>query len=44
VEGQRIDLEASDASVWVEKDGEWKCALHTESFLGDSFGRDRKRT
>jgi hypothetical protein len=43
VDGQSIDLEASESSVWIEEDGAWKCALHTESLLGDSFGRDRKR-
>ena len=42
VDGQKLDLEAADASTWVRKDGKWRCALHTESVIGDPFGRDRK--
>jgi ketosteroid isomerase-like protein len=42
VEGQPVTLEASDASTWIRKDGEWLCALHTESVSGDPFGRDRQ--
>jgi hypothetical protein len=42
VDGKKMALEAADASTWV-RDGEgWTCALHTESILGDPFGRDRK--
>ena len=41
VEGEPVHLEAADASTWVRRDGRWVCALHTESILGDSFGRDR---
>ena len=39
VEGQDISMEAFDASVWVRRNGEWVCALHTESPSGDPFGR-----
>ena len=42
VEGKPLTLNAADASVWVRRNGEWKCALHTESIAGDGFGRDRK--
>jgi hypothetical protein len=42
VDGQPLTLEAADASVWVRQDGRWVCAVHTESILGDAFGRDRK--
>ncbi len=42
VEGKPLSLDAADASTWVRKNGEWRCALHTESILGDPFGRDRK--
>jgi uncharacterized protein (TIGR02246 family) len=42
VEGQTLQFEAHDASVWVRHDGEWRCALHTESLAGDPFGRDRQ--
>jgi hypothetical protein len=41
VDGKPVNLEANDASVWVRKNGEWLCAMHTESLAGDPFGRDR---
>ena len=41
VDGESMDLEANDSSVWIHRDGEWRCALHTESLRGDPFGRDR---
>jgi len=44
VDGKPLNLEANDASVWVRRNGEWRCALHTESLAGDPFGRDRTRT
>jgi uncharacterized protein (TIGR02246 family) len=42
VDGETIPLQANDSSVWVRRDGEWRCALHTESLAGDPFGRDRR--
>ena len=44
VEGKPLTLEAADASTWVRRNGRWLCALHTESILGDAFGRDRTQT
>ena len=41
VQGKPVKLDAADASVWIRRAGGWKCALHTESILGDPFGRDR---
>ena len=41
VDGKPLTLEAADASTWVRRDGRWLCALHTESIIGDPFGRDR---
>jgi hypothetical protein len=41
VDGAPVTLEAADASTWVRRDGQWLCALHTESITGDPFGRDR---
>jgi uncharacterized protein (TIGR02246 family) len=41
MDGQTIPLEANDSSVWVRRDGEWRCALHTESVAGDPFGRKK---
>jgi hypothetical protein len=42
VDGKHVTMEASDASTWVRKNGRWVCALHTESLIGDPFGRDRR--
>jgi len=42
VDGKPVVLNAADSSVWVNRGGRWLCALHTESVLGDSYGRDRK--
>ena len=44
VDGKPLAMKAADASTWVRKDGEWTCALHTESVLGDPYGRDRAST
>ena len=41
VDGKKLTLEAADASTWVRDGHGWACALHTESVLGDPFGRDR---
>jgi hypothetical protein len=43
VDGKPLEMTAYDASVWSRVDGEWKCALHTESVKGDPFGRDRMK-
>jgi hypothetical protein len=42
VDGKPLALDAADASTWVRKNGHWVCALHTESLVGDPFGRDRR--
>ncbi|MEP6618127.1 MAG: nuclear transport factor 2 family protein [bacterium] len=42
VDGKELSVEANDASVWIRRDGDWRCALHTESLAGDPYGRDRK--
>jgi hypothetical protein len=42
VDGEKLTMEAADASTWVRESGNWTCVLHTESVLGDPFGRDRK--
>jgi hypothetical protein len=39
VDGEKVDLEAFDSSVWVRRDGKWVCVVHTESPAGDPFGR-----
>ena len=42
VGGEPVKLDAADTSVWVKKGSHWECAMHTESPLGDSYGRDRR--
>lgn len=42
VDDKPVTFEAADASVWVRRDGHWRCAMHTESLAGDPFGRDRR--
>jgi hypothetical protein len=44
VDGAPLTIDAADASTWVRRDGKWVCTLHTESLLGDPFGRDRAKT
>jgi len=44
VDGEPVTMEAADASVWVRRDGDWRCALHTEAVTGDPYGRDRRPT
>ena len=41
VEGEKVVIDAADASTWIRRDGAWVCALHTEAITGDPFGRDR---
>jgi len=43
VDGKPLTLKAADASTWVRRNGRWLCALHTESVLGDPFGRDKNQ-
>ena len=33
--GEAMDLHCADSSTWVRDGNEWKCALHTETILGD---------
>ena len=42
VDGKTHSLKAADATTWINTDGKWLAALHTESLMGDPFGRDRK--
>ena len=44
VEGQTLPIVANDSSVWIRRDGRWRCALHTESLAGDPFGRDKRES
>ena len=44
VDGKPVTVDAADASTWVRREGHWLCALHTESLLGDPYGRDRRQT
>ena len=42
VDGKAVSMDAADASVWRRRGDRWVCSMHTESLLGDSYGRDRK--
>jgi hypothetical protein len=42
VDGEPVAIDAADTSTWMRRNGNWVCALHTESISGDPFGRDRK--
>ncbi len=42
VDGKPVSIDAADSSTWVKRDGQWKCALHTEAIAGDPYGRDRR--
>ena len=39
VDGKKVKLEAFDSSVWMKRNGDWVCVVHTESPAGDPFGR-----
>ena len=39
VDGRSTNLQAFDSTVWVRRDGKWKCAVHTEAIAGDPYGR-----
>jgi len=41
VDGEPVTFDAADASTWIRRNGRWLCAMHSESILGDPFGRDR---
>jgi ketosteroid isomerase-like protein len=41
-DGKPVTLEAADSSIWVRREEQWVCALHTEAISGDPFGRDRQ--
>ena len=41
LDGEPLSMEAADASTWVRQGDRWVCGLHTESVLGDPYGRDR---
>ena len=41
VEGAPVTIDAAEASTWVRRNGRWVCAMHSESLIGDPFGRDR---
>lgn len=42
VDGEPVSLDAVESSTWVRKNGQWLCAAHAESIVGDPFGRDRQ--
>jgi hypothetical protein len=43
VNGEPRSIDAAESSTWIRKDGKWVCVSHTESFLGEPYGRDDDR-
>ncbi len=37
MDGRPVMIEAADSSVWRRTADGWRCSLHTESVMGDSF-------
>ena len=35
MKGQEMDLNCADSTTWVRDGSAWKCALHTETIVGD---------
>jgi len=35
MKGEKMDLNCADSSTWVREGNEWKCALHTETIIGE---------
>jgi ketosteroid isomerase-like protein len=35
MKGETMDLNCADSSTWVRDGDEWKCALHTETIIGE---------
>jgi ketosteroid isomerase-like protein len=35
MKGEKMDLNCADSSTWVRDGDGWKCALHTETILGE---------
>lgn len=35
MKGRRMDLNCADSSTWVRDGSDWKCALHTETIVGE---------
>jgi hypothetical protein len=41
VDGKPITFDVNDATAWLRRNGHWVAALHTETLIGDPFGRDK---
>ena len=35
MKGEKMDLNCADSSTWIREGDEWKCALHTETIIGE---------
>jgi hypothetical protein len=38
---ETVEQEMADASVWLRKDGEWLCVMHTETELDDGAAKKK---
>jgi hypothetical protein len=41
VDAKRLTMKAADTTTRIRKNDRWLAAVHTESVVGDPFGRDR---
>lgn len=42
VDGQPVNVDATESSTWVRRDDGWACAMHSEAPSGDPFGRTQR--
>ena len=35
MKGNALDMRCADSTTWVRQNGEWKCAMHTETMLSE---------
>ena len=43
-ESEEIEQEMADSSVWMRKDGEWLCVMHTETEVEKDHGKPAKKS
>lgn len=42
IDGKPVSVDSADCSTWIRRNGQWLCALHSESIKGAPYGRDRR--
>ena len=41
---EEIEQEMADSSVWLRKDGEWQCVMHTETEIAKDAAKPAKKS